>query len=130
MLHISQGKGGLSDNYFCYLSLISKLLIIQRRPTLYYSIFYLLVNIFKSTHIHCVIYHSKSIVYIFFYLFISPPYKYVIILMVTRILIISSIRLPIATALSEGSASGDVDWANLFRVVSSFRNSGIASSLH
>jgi hypothetical protein len=46
----------------------------------------------------------------------------------TRILIISSIHLPFATALVRGF-SLQSDGAYLFRVVSSFRNSGIASSL-
>jgi hypothetical protein len=66
--------------------------------------------------------------YLFIYLFLRHT-STVSYLMVTRILIISSIHMPIATALSGGSASGVVDWANFFRVVSSFHDSGIASSL-
>jgi hypothetical protein len=68
-------------------------------------------------------------IYLFVYLFISPPYKYIIIFDGNKDLDHIFDTLADRYRLSGGSASGVVDWANLFRVVSSFHDSGIASSL-
>jgi hypothetical protein len=65
-------------------------------------------------------------VLLFIFLFISLPYKYIIIFDGNKDLLYSWIHLPFATALTGGSASR-VDGAYLFRVESSFRDSGITS---